>query len=147
LGDKIDPSQPTMINKPAGDINDPTARIFPFKIHVSNQPFDKVFNYLLQPRTGGGGDGEGGFWETFDWPSALELGAQDTGMEFSGEYGFAETWMFWPTTHMVQPKENALQCDECHSADGRLNWEALGYPGDPLVWGSRSLSGTSTPTP
>ena len=32
-----------------------------------------------------------------------------TGLEYSGEYDFAETWMYWPTTHMVQPKENALQ--------------------------------------
>ena len=147
LGDKIDPAQPTLINHPAGDINDPIAKIFPFKIHVAKQPYDTVFNYLLQPRTGGGGDGGGGFWETFDWPSALELGAQDTGMEFSGQYGFAETWMYWPTTHMVQPKENALQCDECHSSDGRLDWKALGYPGDPIEWGGRSLTGTPTPTP
>jgi octaheme c-type cytochrome (tetrathionate reductase family) len=142
LGDKIDPSKPTMINVPAGDINDPTAKIFPFKVHVARQPFDTVYNYLLQPRTGGGGNGDGGFWETFDWVTALELGAQDTNMQFSGQYGFAETWMYWPSTHMVQAKENALQCDDCHSADGRLDWEALGYPGDPLEWGSRS-----TPAP
>jgi octaheme c-type cytochrome (tetrathionate reductase family) len=147
LGDKIDPAQPTLINHPAGDINDPNAKIFPFKIHVAKQPYDTVFNYLLQPRTGGGGDGGGGFWETFDWPSALELGAQDTGMEFSGEYGFAETRMYWPTTHMVQPKENALQCDECHNTDGRLDWQALGYPGDPIEWGGRALPETSTTTP
>ena len=141
LGDKIDPSVPTMITLPAGDIQDPTAKIWPFKIHVANQPYDSVYNYLLQPRTGGGGNGGGGFWETFDWPSALALGAQDSGMEFSGEYGFAETWMYWPVTHMVQPKENAMQCTECHSTEGRLDWIALGYPGDPMEWGSRS-SGT-----
>jgi hypothetical protein len=38
---------------------------------------------------------------------------------------------------MVQPKENALQCDDCHAENGRLSWEALGYPGDPIDWGSR----------
>ena len=133
LGDKMDPLEPTYINLPAGDINDPKAKIFPFKLHVGKQPFDTVNNILLQPRTAG----EGGFWETFDWPSALALGAQDSGLEFSGEYGFAETWMYWPTTHMVQPKENALQCDACHSDNGRLDWEALGYPGDPIEWGGR----------
>jgi hypothetical protein len=137
LGDTFDPSQPLMINQPAGDIDDPTAKIMPFKIHKAKQPFDTVYNYLLQPRTGGGGNGGGGFWDVFDWPSALELGAQDTGMQFSGQYGFAETWMYWPSTHMVQAKENALQCDECHSANGRLDWEALGYPGDPIDWGGR----------
>jgi len=138
LGDKIDPNKPTMINQPAGGIQDLNAKIFPFKIHVAKQPFDTVYNYLLQPRTGGGGAGGGGFWETFDWPSALQLGAQDSGMQFSGEYGFTETWMYWPSTHMVQSKENALQCDECHSANGRLDWKALGYPGDPIEWGGRS---------
>ncbi len=136
LGDKIDPSKPTYINLPSGDINDPNAKIFPFKLHVGKQPYDTVNNILLQPRTAG----DGGFWTTFDWQSALALGAQDTGLGFSGQYGFAETWMYWPTTHMVQPKENALQCDACHSANGRLDWQALGYPGDPLEWGGRDLS-------
>jgi octaheme c-type cytochrome (tetrathionate reductase family) len=137
LGDKIDPAKPTYINLPAGSIDDPQAKIFPFKLHVANQPYDTVNNYLLQPRTGGGGNGDGGYWETFDWPSALQLGAQDSGLEFSGQYGFAETWMYWPTTHMVQPKENTLQCDACHSDNGRLDWQALGYPGDPIEWGGR----------
>ncbi len=58
-------------------------------------------------------------------------------MKYSGQYGFAETWMYWPTTHMVQPKENALQCTDCHAENGRLDWEALGYPGDPMEWGGR----------
>jgi hypothetical protein len=41
---------------------------------------------------------------------------------------------------MVQPSENALQCDSCHSPsgeNGRLDWETLGYPGDPVEWGGR----------
>jgi hypothetical protein len=41
---------------------------------------------------------------------------------------------------MVAPAEEALQCTECHSDNGRLDWEALGYPGDPLNWGSRDLN-------
>ena len=63
--------------------------------------------------------------------------SQDAGLDYSGQYGFADTWMYWPTTHMVQPKENALQCDDCHGENGRLDWEALGYPGDPIEWGGR----------
>lgn len=137
LGDKMDPSKPTMIDLPAGDIKDPEAKIFPFKVHISKQPYDTVNNILLQPRTGGNAVAGGGFWETFDWPSALELGAQDAGLDYSGQFGFTETWMYWPTTHMVQSKENALQCNDCHGENGRLDWEALGYPGDPIEWGSR----------
>ncbi len=45
LGDKIDPSQPTLLNPPGGDISDPGSKIFPFKIHVAKQPYDTVNNY------------------------------------------------------------------------------------------------------
>ena len=133
LGDPIDPAQPTLMNPPAGDINDAASRLFPFKVHIAKQPYDAGNNYLMQPVTAG----EGGFWKDFDWDQALELSTQFTGLEYSGSYGFAETWMHWPTTHMVQPKENALQCDDCHGDQGRLDWQALGYPGDPMDWGGR----------
>jgi hypothetical protein len=133
LGDKIDPNNVTYINKPAGDINDKDAKIFPFKLHIAKQPYDSVNNYLLQPVT----SGAGGFWTTFDWNSAFELAAPITGLEYSGQYGFTETYMYWATTHMVQPAENALQCDSCHGDESRMDWEALGYPGDPIEWGGR----------
>ncbi len=134
LGDKIDPNNVTYINKPAGDINDTNAKIFPFKLHIAKQPYDTVNNYLLQPVT----SGAGGFWTTFDWDSAFELAAPITGLDYSGQYGFTETYMYWATTHMVQPAENALQCDSCHGDESRLDWEALGYPGDPIEWGGRA---------
>ena len=46
--------------------------------------------------------------------------------------------MYWPTTHMVQPTHEALQCVDCHGESGRLDWLALGYPGDPIDWGGRT---------
>jgi len=133
LGDPIDPSQPTQINPLAGDIADPRARIFPFKVHRARQPYDAVYNILLQPKT----FGEGGFWTEFDWDQALRLGSQAVGLPYSGQYGFADTVMVWPITHMVQPAESALGCEACHSSGGRLDWKALGYYGDPLTWGGR----------
>ena len=134
LGDKIDPDAADH-DQPAGRRHQrPERQDLPLQVHVAKQPYDTVNNILLPPLTAG----EGGFWTTFDWPSALALGAQDAGMDYSGEYGFAETWMYWPTTHMVQPKENALQCEECHGENGRLDWQALGYPGDPMEWGGRT---------
>lgn len=133
LGDKIDPTQPTYINLPAGDIDDPQAKIFPFKLHTAKQPYDAINNYLLQPITAG----EEGYWTNFDWDQAFELAEEVMGLKYSGEYGFAETWMYWPTTHMVQSKENALQCTNCHGSESRLDWLALGYHGDPMDWGGR----------
>jgi octaheme c-type cytochrome (tetrathionate reductase family) len=137
LGDPIVEDGVTPINYPRGDINDPTAKIMPFKVHVADQIYDTVNNYLIQPKT----VGEGGYWSEFDWQLAANLGSEITGLPYSGSYGFTETIMFWPTTHMVQPISEALQCTACHSDEGRLDWQALGYPGDPIEWGSRFDNG------
>lgn len=141
LGDQIDPQQRTEINPPAGNINDPTAKIFPFKVHVAKQPYDKENKILLQPKT----VGEGGFWTEFDWDQALRLGSEIAGLDYSGEYGFTETEMYWPTTHMVKPADEALSCDQCHGPDGRMDWEQLGYYGDPINWGGRFKSNSYQP--
>lgn len=133
LGDELDADGVTELNPPLGGISDSNSLIFPFKIHTALQPYDVENNILLQPNT----VGETGYWTTFDWNSALAIGAEAAGLPYSGEYGFAETTMHWPLTHMVQPQENSLQCTDCHSDDGRMDWEALGYYGDPMTWGGR----------
>jgi len=133
LGDKIDASDSVLMNEPRGDIRDPDARIWPFKIHRARQPYDVDLEYLLQPVT----SGEGGFWREFDWDAAFRLGEEVTGLAYSGNYGFTPTEMFWPTTHMVATKEQALQCQACHAENGRMDWEALGYDGDPIKQGSQ----------
>jgi octaheme c-type cytochrome (tetrathionate reductase family) len=134
LGDKIDPEGITYINKPAGSIKDPKAKIFPFKLHVAKQPYDVVNKYLLQPIT----SGKDGFWTTFNWDQSLKMAVPITGLNYSGQYDFAKTYMYWPTTHMVQSADKALQCDDCHGENGRMDWQALGYPGDPVQWGGRN---------
>jgi octaheme c-type cytochrome (tetrathionate reductase family) len=134
LGDIIDPQGVTAINQPLGDINDSNSLIFPFKMHEAIQIYDANYDYLIQPKTAG----EGGYWVDFDWQLAAELGAEFTGLPYSGEYGWTKTVMFWPTTHMVQPTHEALQCVDCHGENGRLDWETLGYPGDPMDWGGRT---------
>jgi octaheme c-type cytochrome (tetrathionate reductase family) len=137
LGDKIDPAQSTPINLPLGDIADANAKIWPFKIHRANQIYDALYNTLIQPKT----VGEGGYWTDFDWDQAARLGSEATGLPYSGEFGFAPTEMYWTLSHMVAPKENALQCNDCHSQNGRFDWEALGYYGDPVRWGGREQQG------
>lgn len=140
IGDKIDPTVETIINMPAGSIDDANARIFPFKVHHATQPYDKVYDILLTPKT----FGKDGYWTDFEWDKALRLGAEAHNLPYSGEYGFAPTAMYWPTTHMVAPKEQALQCNACHTpggSTGRLDWKALGYDGDPMFFGSRKIEG------
>jgi octaheme c-type cytochrome (tetrathionate reductase family) len=133
LGDTIDPTAITVMNMPYGDINDPAALIWPFKIHRGSQIYDAIYNYFQQPQTAG----EGGYWTTFDWDSALRNGSEATGLPYSGSYGFAPTEMYWPLSHMVVPADQALQCTACHGENSRMDWEALGYYGDPMIWGGR----------
>ncbi len=137
LGDTMDPATVTPINRPRGDIRDPGARIWPFKVHRGTQIYDRVNRTFLVPKT----FGEGGYWTDFDWDEAARLGSAVTGVPYSGQYGFAPTEMYWPLSHMVAPAEDALQCADCHGKGTRLDWKALGYPGDPVHWGGRRLDG------
>ena len=140
LGDVLDRTTPTELNRPHGGIDDPTAKIWPFKVHSATQIYDTRNNYLLVPKT----VGEGGYWTDFEWDQAVRLGSESTGLEYSGSYGFTETLMYWPLAHMVQPGENALQCRDCHGESGRLDWTRLGYPGDPMYWGARETNAPLT---
>jgi octaheme c-type cytochrome (tetrathionate reductase family) len=128
VGDQIDPSKPTSITRPFGDRDDARAKIWPFKVHRGKQPYDTVNNYFLIPNV----HGDLGFWTRFDWNSALKLGSQISGLPYSGLYDFAPTEMFFPLSHMVTSLDQALQCRDCHGEHGRIDWSALGYPGDPL---------------
>ena len=127
-GDVIDPTAPTRITGPLGAQDDPTAKIWPFKVHRGKQPYDTVNGYFLVPNV----HGSQGFWTAFDWPTALELGSEVTGLPYSGSHDFAPTEMFFPLSHMVTGRDNALECRDCHGERGRLDWRALGYASDPL---------------
>ncbi len=133
LGDRIPEEGPVPINMPRGANRGPGAKIWPFKVHRAKQPFDTEHRTLLAPITAG----EGGFWSDFDWDQAFRLAVKHTGLAYSGHYGFVETEMYWPINHMVQPKDRALRCVDCHSPQSRLDWEALGYPTDPMNEGVR----------
>jgi octaheme c-type cytochrome (tetrathionate reductase family) len=127
-GEKMDPSKPTRLTWPLGDIHDPNAKIHPFKVHTGKQIYDTVNNIFITAHI----YGKDGFWSTFDWASAAKIGMASTGLPYSGHYGFAPTEMYWRVDHMVAPKEQALQCLDCHGDHGRMDWKALGYQGNPI---------------
>lgn len=127
-GDKMDPSKVTKLSFPNGSIDDQNAKIYPFKVHTGKQIYDKEYQYLITPKL----FGKGGYWKTFDWNNAAKLGMEKSGLKYSGEYGFAETTMYWRINHMVAPKEQALGCLDCHGDNGRIDWMGLGYKKDPI---------------
>lgn len=117
-GQAIDPSGVVSINTFHGTPGAADSRIWPVKVFRSRQPYDTVHKTLLVPHTAV--PDESAFWYHFDWQKALTAGAAATGQPYSGEYGFVNTQMLWPITHMVAPKEDAVQCAECHADSGRL---------------------------
>ncbi|WP_420231222.1 tetrathionate reductase family octaheme c-type cytochrome [Pseudomonas sp. ABY48] len=115
---RIDPSGRVPINVFHGTPGAVDSRIWPVKTFHSRQPYDQVLRTLLVPHTAVPDDTA--FWYNFDWAKALQAGADATGSPYSGRFGFVDTRMLWPITHMVAPKEQALDCAQCHSSQSRL---------------------------
>jgi hypothetical protein len=115
-------SVPVQINTLYGDYRDPNAKIWPVKIHRGKQAYDPVTKKLLSVKLFAPQKGEGAFWEDLDWDAAIKLGMEFNNREWSGEYDFVETEVYWPLNHMVSVKEETLSCTDCHtrSEKGRL---------------------------
>ncbi len=125
LGEKIDPGARTKLNRIVGGYDDPKARIWPFKVMRGRQPYDKGNDILVVGHLFGKDDAA--FWKSFSWDKAVKAGMEEakrvgqTTADYSGEYGFADTLMYWPITHMVAPADQALGCGDCHADGGRLD--------------------------
>lgn len=133
-GDKIkDPTKPVAISRPVGSIRDTAAKIYPYKLYTGDQPMDSVYRYLsiFQQYES--------LWNDFNWDKALKAGAEGSGLPYSGKFQFVNTVTYIAVEHEVSPREEALQCGECHMGGTRLDWKALGYKGDPLRTGGRIL--------
>jgi len=147
VNDKYD-SEPIQLALPQGSHSDPDAMIYPFKLMKGNQPVDPVTGTVMVPHLFGMKGGPNPYWVKYDWNLALEDGAAYTGQDYSGTYGFASTEMLLSVNHEVAPKEQALgagpipeACTDCHATD-YIDWEALGWTGDPLSGGDRENSVT-----
>lgn len=125
LNDQIDPDKTVSVNRINGGPDDPESRIWPFKRMVGKQPYDKKHKRLLATHVFGP-QSDSALWSNFNWPLAVQAGQEeavrtgDAEFAYSGELGFVDNEMYWPITHMVAPKEKALRCAQCHSADGRM---------------------------
>ena len=125
-GDEIDPAQMVSINKFLGSKDDPNAKIWPVKRFTAVQPYDTVNNILVIPHLFG--KDESAYWGNYDWNKAITFGMEYAGLPYSGEFGFVESEMYWPITHMVAPASEALVCKDCHTQNSsRLDFAALGY--------------------
>lgn len=118
VGDNINPNERVPVNSIRGSADDPNSRIWPFKAMLGRQAYDKERNSLVYTNLFGQNDTA--YWANFKWDKAIEAGMKAGGFPYSGQFGFVDTVMYWPLTHMVAPKEDAVKCGQCHARDGRL---------------------------
>ena len=117
--DTINPAEIVEINRIPGSPDDPRSRIWPFKRMVGRQAYDAELNHLVMTNVFGP-QTDTAFWTNFDWAKAIDAGMKQAGREYSGKFDFADTYMYWPITHMVAPADEALKCDSCHAENSRL---------------------------
>lgn len=110
---------------PVGRKKDREARIYPFKVHRATLP-RLVDSGWLSPIA----------VDEFFVDGDLEK-AVDEGMHAA--YGLDHAAYEWVPVrrhmgiyHGVVPAEDALDCLDCHGAESRLDWKALGYKEDPV---------------
>ena len=132
---EIDPANVVDVNIIKGDPEDGKSRIWPFKRMEGRQAYDSKLNRLVYTHVWGPTT-DTAFWTNFDWGRAIEAGMKAAEAEYSGEFGFVDTYMYWPITHMVAPAEKAVKCGECHAEDGRMQGLAgVFLPGsDSMSW-------------
>ena len=83
------------------------------------QVYDPVNKTLVVPKLFGP-KGSGAYWKDFDWQKSVAAGQQAVHRKFSGKVGFIETEYLRPVAHMIPPANDALNCESCHSRNGRL---------------------------
>jgi len=110
---------------PEGSIEDPQAKIFPFKLHRAVLPILSDKEWLLPIAT-----------EEVYYDGDVDAAVRHAGKYYYGlddiKYEWTDTVRYMGIFHEVVPKEKALSCRDCHSTRGRMPWKALGYDGDPM---------------
>ena len=109
---------------PQGSRDDPSAKIYAFKLHKAKLPYLKDKGWILPIQV-----------EEFFQTGALDKSIREASEHAYGvknpDYGWVDTTRYMGIYHGVRPHEQALHCKDCHGANGRMDWKALGYPADP----------------
>jgi hypothetical protein len=111
---------------PQGSRKDPKARIYAFKLHRAKMPLLDGKNWIIPIVVEH-------VFPTGQIDPAVKQAAKETYGINNASYGWVETSRYMGIFHEVQPASKALQCLDCHGSPGRMDWKALGYPGDPLT--------------
>lgn len=119
--------------KPQGSISDGDARIYAFKYHTARIPIDAATNEMIPVQVGL-------VFRNGATEQAVKAGAKNYLGREVANVGWIDTERYMGLFHAVTPKQNALQCNDCHGAGTRMDWKALGYAGDPQKVGGRKVN-------
>lgn len=109
---------------PQGDRDDPSAKIAPFKLHRGVLPVLTEQQWIAPITTEE-------LYHHGDPDKAVRDGVKNLyGLE-DIDFTWEDTIRYMGIYHAVPPAEDALQCADCHSGGRRMDWQALGYDGDP----------------
>ncbi|NPA90557.1 MAG: hypothetical protein GXO55_03775 [Chloroflexi bacterium] len=113
--------QPTKPGHPwPGSREDESARIQPFKAFRGVIPVDAESGQPLPLKLGI-------FFTQGDLEKAIQVGAKDAGVNYSGRWQGKEVTVYLQISHGVVGKEDARTCRDCHVPDGVMDFSALGY--------------------
>lgn len=127
LGEKVrrNADGAVVMAEPQGSRGEASARIFPFKLHRGKLPLIRGKEWLNPIAVDE-------FFADGNLDQAVQRSAKTTyGLEHV-DYGWTGAIRYMGIYHGVPPKEKALACLDCHRPGGRMDWNALGYEGDPL---------------
>ncbi|MEW6128758.1 MAG: hypothetical protein AB1757_17085 [Acidobacteriota bacterium] len=110
---------------PQGSRLDPKAKLFAFKLHKGRMPLLAQKNWLIPIMVEQ-------FFPNGKIDPAVKEAAKAMYKIEDAQFTWTDTSRYMGIFHGVQPAKKALTCLDCHSANGRVDWKALGYKGDPL---------------
>ena len=115
-----------------GRFDDPDSRLQPFKLFQATVPVDAESGQPLPLKLGI-------YFKTGDLERAIQIGAREAGVAFSGTWQAKTFQIPLQLSHGILPADQALSCTDCHVTGGRLDFQALGYaPEDAAVLASIS---------
>ncbi len=125
IGEAVAPGEDGVIEliKLGGSVNDPNAKLTPFKVMRGKQPWDPVNKKMIVPHLFG--KDKAAYWKSYDWQKASAAGQKASGVDFSGTVEFIETSYPIPVNHMVGPADTSLKCESCHNEDVDEPWDQL----------------------
>ncbi len=119
--------QPAVPGEPwPGKRSELSARIQPFKVFSGTVPVDARSGEPVPLKLDT-------FYAQGDLEKAIQQGAEELGMSYSGQWEPNQLTTNYQISHGVVGKQKALACQECHVPNGRIDFGQMGYTSEEVA--------------